>query len=249
MPSGIRRHASEHLLDSAVAQKAEFFSAPYTSDLQAQAHIEVAAAPSAGRDLLEIALVLGFILVAVWTPQGPINSFFSLVAAACVVAFALVGRWTFSEMGLTRPLKGTAYILLLGAMACAAIVAVGITLRPIGMGYTVPWERSWQYAIWAVLQEFILQAIFFLRLEALLGSRRAVIAAASLFALVHIPSPLLTVLAFLGGLLFCECFRRWRNLYPVGLIHAALGLTISAYMPDRWLHHMRVGIGYLALHS
>src|SRR5258708_15000424 len=36
------------------------------------------------RDLLEVALVFAFILVAVWTPQARVNSFFSIVAAACV---------------------------------------------------------------------------------------------------------------------------------------------------------------------
>ena len=81
-----------------------------------------------------------------------------------------------------------------------------------------------------------------------MGSRRAVLAAAGLFAVAHIPSPLLTLLSFLGGILFCELFRRFRNLYPIGIIHGALGLTIAASLPDHWLHHMRVGIGYLRFH-
>jgi hypothetical protein len=200
------------------------------------------------RDLLEIALVFGFILVAVWTPQGRLNSFFSIVAAACVVAFAIAGRWSAREMGLTRPLAGALNIVLLGALLCAVIVAVGLALRSTGAGYPPPWSRAWQYVLWALLQEFILQSIFFLRLESILGSRRAGWAASSLYALAHIPSPLLTVLSFSGGLLFCELFRRWRNLYPLGIIHAALGLTIAANLPDKWLHHMRVGIGYLTLH-
>ena len=54
------------------------------------------------RDLLEIALVFALILVAVWTPQGRVNSFFSIVAAVCVVSFAIAGRWSPREMGLTR---------------------------------------------------------------------------------------------------------------------------------------------------
>jgi membrane protease YdiL (CAAX protease family) len=98
-----------------------------------------------------------------------------------------------------------------------------------------------------LVQEFILQSIFFVRLEAVFGGGRAVLLATALYAAAHVPSPLLTFLAFLGGLVFCEAFRRWRNLYPIGLIHAALGLTIAASLPDKWLHHMRVGIGYLTL--
>lgn len=200
------------------------------------------------RDVAEIAIVFALILTAVWTPQGRVNSLFSIVAAACVVAFAIAGRWSPREMGLTRPLSGALSILLMGALLCGAIAAIGFALRSAGAGYPLPWGRSWQYALWALQQEFILQSVFFLRLDSTLGSRRGVWASALLYALAHIPSPLLTVLSFLGGLLFCELFRRWRNLYPLGIIHAALGLTIAASLPDKWLHHMRVGMGYLTLH-
>jgi hypothetical protein len=200
------------------------------------------------RDLLEITVVFGCILVAVWTPPGSVNAFFSIVAAACVVAFAVAGRWRALELGLKRPLAGAGYILLAGAILCGVIALIGIPMRSAGAAYTVPLSRSWQYAVWALQQEFILQSIFFLRLEAMLGSRRAVIAAAALFSLVHIPNPILTVFSLCGGILFCELFRRWRNLYPLGIIHGALGLTIAASLPDKWLHHMRVGIGYLMLH-
>ena len=100
---------------------------------------------------------------------------------------------------------------------------------------------------WSLAQEFILQSVFFLRFEALIGPRRAVVATATLFAVAHLPSPLLTLLSMIGGILFCELFRRYRNLYPIGLIHGALGLTIAASFPDKWMHHMRVGVGYLAM--
>ena len=200
------------------------------------------------RDLLEIAVVYGLILAAVWTRQGRLNSALMLAAAASVVLFAWLARWGPREMGLLRPLAGLARMLLAGAVLCGAISAVGAGVRAFGAGSPLPWTRSWQYAIWALEQEFILQSIIFLRLEAVIGGRRAVVAAASLYALAHVPSPVLSVLSFLGGLLFCEFFRRWRNLYPLGLIHGALGLTIAASLPERWLHHMLVGIGYLTLH-
>ena len=84
-----------------------------------------------------------------------------------------------------------------------------------------------------------------MRLESALGSRRAVWAAALLFSAAHLPSPVLTLLSFIGGLVFCELFRRYRNILPLGLVHAMLGLTIAATFPDSLLHHMRVGLGYL----
>ena len=246
--------ASERYIDSSMAEKSEVFSlessrVPAGGEVQSQGQFSASVGAHSRRDLLEIAAVFACIMVAIWTPPGKLNSIFSIVASACVVAFAITGRWGRGELGLTRPLAGAGSILLTGAILCGLIALIGVPLRFRGPGWGVPLTRSWQYGIWALEQEFILQSIFFLRLEQMLGSRRAGFVAATLFAVAHIPSPVLTLLAFAGGLVFCELFRRWRNLYPLGIIHGALGLTIAASLPDHWLHHMRVGIGYLILHS
>lgn len=200
------------------------------------------------RALIEIAVVFCLIMAAIWTPQGRLNTLFSISAAACVVGFAVAGPWTSRDMGLANPLAGAAKTILAGSLLCGAIWLVGLALRFAGTGYPISWNRSWQYVTWALVQEFILQSLFFVRLESVMGSRRATITATSLYATAHIPSPLLTALSFLGGLIFCEMFRRWRNIFPIGIIHAALGLTIATSLPDKWLHHMRVGIGYLSTH-
>ena len=73
--------------------------------------------------------------------------------------------------------------------------------------------------------------------------------AATLFSAAHLPSPILTTFTLVGGLFFCEMFRRYRSIYPIGIVHAVLGLTIAVTMPDSLLHNMRVGIGYLATKS
>lgn len=228
-----------------MAAKAELFCSAEAHDLRA---VSVHENANSRRDPLEIAIVFFCILIAVWTPQGQVNAFFSIAAAAFVVAFAVMGRWGATELGLRRPFAGAGLTLFSGAILCGVVILMGVPWRFVGPTYNVPLIRSWQYAIWALQQEFILQSIFFVRLEAWLGARRAVVAAALLFALVHIPSPVLTVLSFCGGILFCELFRRFRNVYSLGVIHAALGLTIASSLPDRWLHHMRVGIGYLTIH-
>jgi hypothetical protein len=228
-----------------MGQKSELFSVG-SRRVMGEQHTRTAPRQvSRRRDLIEIVIVFALILIAVWTRPGHGQLLVSLVAMAGVIGIALAGKWSPSALGLTKPLAGAGYILLAGALACGGIALIGIALRSVGPGYAVPLTRSWQYAIWALEQEFILQSIFFVRLEEVVGSQYAVFAAATLFALVHIPSLVLTLLSLLGGILFCELFRRWRNLYPIGIIHAALGLTIAVSFPDRWLHHMRVGIGFL----
>lgn len=232
-----------------MTEKSEFFSSFGGCPKEGTSTIPTLRLPGQRRNVVEIALVLGFIVAAAWTPQGSLNEFFRITAAACVVAFAVTGKWSPAEMGLTRPLAGVAPIVISGALLCTGIALTGVMLRFAGAGHALSWSRSWLYVVWALAQEFILQSVLFLRLETIFGPKRAVVAAAALFAFVHLPSPVLTVLAFCGGLVFSELFRRSRNLYPIGLIHAALGLTIAASLPDHWLHHMRVGIGYLILHS
>jgi membrane protease YdiL (CAAX protease family) len=134
----------------------------------------------------------------------------------------------------------------------ALAYSVPLVSRVLGLNVapfrTLSFEQSWRYSVWSLEQEFILQSFLFLRLESLLRSRWAVFVAAGFFALAHIPSPILTVLSLLGGLVFCELFRRYRNIYALGAVHALLGLTIASSFSDRWLHHMRVGIGYLTFH-
>ncbi len=194
---------------------------------------------------VQVGVVFTLIMVAVWTPPGRGSTIVSLVATLCILWFAVRSRFSVREMGLSRTGSGATVILVSGILLIVAIVFAGWLLHDLGPAQPVPWRRAWKYAIWALEQEFILQSFFFVRLESLLGSRRAVMAAALLFAATHVPSPLLTGLSLIGGLLFCEMFRRYRNIFPLGLIHAAIGLTIAASLPDSLLHHMHVGLGYL----
>lgn len=140
-------------------------------------------------------------------------------------------------------------MIITGGLFVLFIAALGSLTRTLGPPQPLPWHRAWQYAIWALLQQFILQSFIYVRLESAFGGWRAVIGASLLFAVAHIPNLLLTLLSLVGALFFCEMFRRYRNIFPLGLVHAAVGLTIAASLPDSLLHHMRVGIGYLTYHA
>jgi len=202
---------------------------------------------------IQVGLVYTLIMGAVWTPQGRLNTVVSLLAAFFILWFTARGGYSAHELGLALPPAGVvatlgAGLLIVIVLAAAGLIVANIVIANPGPTHPVPWNRAWQYAVWALQQQFILQSFFYVRLESLLGSRRAVLAATLLFASAHIPSPALTVMGFIGGLFFCEMFRRYRNIHPLGLVHAAMGLAIAASFPDRWLHHMRVGLGYLTYH-
>lgn len=206
-------------------------------------------APRGRTALIEVGLVYGLILLAIWTPQGRLNKYVCLAAALATVGLSLRGRYGASGLGLNRPMSGAVVTLAAGVLLVGVIGGSGFLLTSFGPPQPLPWVRAWQYAVWSLLQEFILQSFMYVRLESLYGSRRAVLVAAFLFAIAHLPSPVLTMLSFLGALFFCEMFRRYRNIYALGVVHAALGLTIAASLPDSLMHHMRVGLGYLTYHS
>jgi membrane protease YdiL (CAAX protease family) len=193
----------------------------------------------------QVGLVFALIMVAVWTPPGRINTVSNLFAALCILWFTVRGRYSVFELGLARPGSGAVVTVVCGAFLMVATVVIGSAMHNLGPAQRVPWERVWKYVLWALEQQFILQSFFYVRMESLLGSRRAVWGSSLLFSAAHLPSPVLSFMSFIGGLLFCEMFRRYRNIFPLGFVHAALGLTIAASLPDSLLHHMRVGIGYL----
>ena len=119
------------------------------------------------------------------------------------------------------------------------------TLHPM-YGPVPVGRHMWGYVIWAFLQQFVLQDFFLLRLLRLMPSpKSAVITAAAMFAIVHLPNPLLTVATLVWGLIACTVFLKYRSIYSLGLIHGILGLCIAVSIPNAIHHHMRVGLGYL----
>jgi membrane protease YdiL (CAAX protease family) len=72
-----------------------------------------------------------------------------------------------------------------------------------------------------------------------------VLAAALLFAAAHVPNPFLIPATLIWGFVACLLFLRYRNLYPLMMAHAILGITVAITVPGPVVHNMRVGLAYL----
>jgi len=200
----------------------------------------------------QIVIAFLFLEFAIWAPTPKIRNRWAAIAAITILVLmlidALLHRPSLQRLGLGLPkMFGASVVLGIGlAMVAFMVILVRWTGGQILANTT--WTKlhvAWGYAIWALLQEFMLQSFFFNRFEELYGSSTAVWMAATLFAAVHLPSPVVTTATLIGALFFCEMFRRYRSIYPIAIVHAMLGLTIALLTPDSLLHHMRVGIGYL----
>jgi membrane protease YdiL (CAAX protease family) len=196
----------------------------------------------------QLIVVYALMECALWSSQLASRNRWVFITAITVLVFVLVDRPSLKRMGLGLPTRFGVGLML--AVSFATAIFLGLVVR--WAGGQIPANPMWpslhltgQYVAWALIQEFMLQSFFFTRCEELFGSPAAVWVAATLFAAAHLPSPILTTFTLVGGLFFCEMFRRYRSIYPIGIVHGMLGLTIALTMPDSLLHHMRVGIGYL----
>jgi hypothetical protein len=107
-------------------------------------------------------------------------------------------------------------------------------------------KNFWGYAIWSFAQQLLLQGFFLTRLIRLLPSPRwAAFAAAGIFAVAHLPNPILTGLTIVWGTIACFLFLRYRNLFPLAMAHAILGICVAVTLPGPVIRNMRVGLGYL----
>jgi membrane protease YdiL (CAAX protease family) len=220
---------------------------------QALDNENVAPARSKRRIFIELAITYGLILLVIWTPR-PWQKHLWWVAAAAVVIIAassFTGLW---PLGL-RTANFFQSIWIAGAAlflsSVAIVVAVQLhTLHLPNGGVTAFVKTYWVYALWACVQQLLLQGFFLPRFMGLTkNSRNAALLAGVLFALAHLPNPILTPVTLVWGLAACLLFLRYRNLYPLAIAHAIVGIAITITIPGHVSHNMRVGLGYLTYHN
>lgn len=198
------------------------------------------------RDLIEVLLGYGLILFAIWTPEFP-QHVLSPIALLVTLAVVLVRRPRLDELGLGwRELIESFWIfpasLALATFSVLIAKKIG-TLHPL---YKGDLKHVAGYVLWTLYQQFLLQDYFIPRLTRLLASERTAVGlAAVLFATAHLPNLPLTAATLVWGAVSCLLFRRYHNIYALGLAQGLLGLCFAVCVPDALHHHLRVGLGYL----
>ena len=200
------------------------------------------------RAWIEIGVAYALIMAVVWTPR-PLQEVLWVVAAVAIVFMLWRSFDGWKAMGLREANLGRS-LWIAGAALILAVAAVVIAARmhtlllpdsPFGFVGTYC-----AYAIWTGVQQFLLQGFFLLRLLRVIENQRlAALAAAALFAAAHVPNPILAPITLFWGFAACLLFLRYRNLYPLMVAHAILGITLAMTIPGPVDHNMRVGLGYL----
>ncbi len=101
------------------------------------------------------------------------------------------------------------------------------------------------YLLWALLQQYLIGAVVADRLR-LAGLPRpwTVLAAASLFALLHAPNATLMLATFAGGLIWSTTWLQQRSLLPQAVSHVAAAVLLTTGLPPDWLRSAEVSLRY-----
>jgi hypothetical protein len=196
---------------------------------------------------LELGAGYGLIVWTIWTPR-PEQTWLWWASVAWIVASSW---WSFpgwAAMGFRRGgFVSSLWVVAAAGVFCAAAVTAAIRMHTLHVPHGIAhWVLTFGgYTVWSFVQQYLLQGYFLFRLLHLLPRREwAAVAAAGIFALAHVPNPILVPVTLLWGVVACFVFLRCRNLYPLMVAHAILGITVAITMPGPVIHNMRVGIGY-----
>jgi hypothetical protein len=205
-----------------------------------------------------LASILGRRAGSSWTPAAEVLALVLLIEAgvywypelaptlraAAIGLLALVLWW----LKPTRPLSGVtgsprAWLLL----APLVIIPLGLLLYFGGqdMDPARLIRMLMVYYPWALFQQYLVAMIVFRRLQ-LLHPGVAVMLAAAVFAVLHLPNFGLMIATFLLGNLWLWIFRRHGNLLAIATSHAVLALCADELLPSFLLLSRNVGVAYLA---
>jgi membrane protease YdiL (CAAX protease family) len=200
------------------------------------------------RDLAELIAGYGLILLVLWTPR-PWQKMLWWIAAIAIAAMVSRSFGGLKAMGLGGGnFFRSLWVVGLALLGTAVAVAFAFTQHTLELPCSpVVFVKSYAgYALWAFGQQFLLQCFFLPRfLRMLPGTKLAAVVAAAIFAVAHLPNPILASVTLFWGFAACLLFLRYRNLYTLAITHAILGITIGLTVPGPIDHNMRVGLGYL----
>lgn len=132
---------------------------------------------------------------------------------------------------------GPALVAFAAATLGAAVILR--TLRPIGFEQAM--LSFALYLPWGLFQQYLLNGYFLRRFEMAFSPPAAAIFAASLFGLVHSPNWFLMAITPAGAYVAIRVYRRYRNLYFLGLAHAIIGILLFLAVEDSVSHHLNIG--------
>jgi len=198
--------------------------------------------------IADLTLLPLFILWFIWQLQFTARWTWIFFVLWLVVSFAL-HRDTPKTMGWRADNVAPAArqaLLVFGVMA-AVLLLFGFALHmpTPALPHLFEWRRLGSYFAFCLLQQVALNSLLHNRMLSLVSSEWTAAALTGLiFAIIHAPNPVLMPATFIAGVAMAWMFARHRNIIPLAIGQAILGILVSWAFPLAWHHHLRVGPGF-----